>query len=701
MANGAVNTANKQAGFASAMNKSMDLVIVAAIIAVVLMLIIPLPTWLLDVLLTINIALALLVLLVSMYTKEPTHFSTFPTLLLITTVFRLALNISATRLILSKADAGKLIETFGSFVVGSADLSGLVVGIVIFSIIILVQFVVITSGSQRVAEVAARFTLDAMPGKQMAIDADLNAGLITDDQARARRRSIEKEANFYGAMDGASKFVRGDAIAAIVIVIINMVAGFCIGMMFHGYTLAKAAVTYTTLTIGCGLVTQIPALLLSVGTGIIVTRAASEANLGEDFAGEMLGQPRAVGIVGLILFIMGIVFPSLIVKIIFFIMAVICALVAYTMNLSMKKEEEAAVLKKDKEDIKREPENVMPLIQVDTMELEIGFALIPLVDPAQGGDLLDRVTMLRKQIAIEFGLVVPPIRIRDNMQLASNTYSIKIKGIEVSSGKVEIGYYLAMKPGSDGRDLDGIPGKDPAFNLPAKWIKEDEKKKAEMKGYTVVDVPSVMSTHISEIIKTHSDELLTRQDVQKLVDVVRKNNNAVVDELIPGGISLGELQKVLQNLLREKVSIRDLVSIFEILADYCKTTKDSDLLTEFVRQGMARQFTNKYTKNGIMHAITLDSDLESKIVDAVRSSDRPGIVGLDPKVIQMVYNSLIQQYRKTASTEYEPVVLCSPIIRSYFRKIVEKILPNLPVLSYNEILPKVEVRAVGTVKVDI
>ncbi len=699
MANGAAD--NNKAGLAFAMRRSVDLVIVMAIIAVVLMIVVPMPTWLLDVLLTLNIALALLILLVTVYTQEPLHFSTFPTLLLITTVFRLALNISATRLILSKAEAGKVIETFGNFVVGSADFSGLVVGLVIFAIIILVQFVVITSGAQRVAEVAARFTLDAMPGKQMSIDADLNAGLITDEQARARRRSIEKEADFYGAMDGASKFVRGDAIAAIVIVIINIVAGFFIGIMFHGFSLSKAAITYTILTIGEGLVTQIPALLLSVGTGIIVTRAASEANLGQDFAEEMLGQPRAISIVGIVLFLLGVVFPSPLVKVLFFIIAIAAWILAYTLNLAVKKTEEEEAVKKDKEEVKREPENVMPLIQVDTMELEIGFALIPLVDPSQGGDLLDRVTMLRKQIAIDLGLVVPPIRIRDNMQLPSNSYSIKIKGVEVSSGKVEIGYYLAMKPGSDGSDLDGVAGKDPAFNLPAKWIKEDEKKKAEMKGYTVVDVPSVMSTHLSEIIKTHSDELLTRQDVQKLVEVVRKNNPAVVDELVPGALSLGDVQKVLQNLLREKVSIRDLVSIFEILADYAKTTKETDLLTEFVRQGMARQFTSKHTKNGIMYAITLDSGLEQKIVDSVRASDRPGIIGLEPRVIQMIYNSLIQEYRKSASTEYDPVILCSPIIRSYFRKIAEKILPNLAVLSYNEILPKVEVRAVGTVKVDI
>ncbi|MEI7542195.1 MAG: flagellar biosynthesis protein FlhA [bacterium] len=696
-----VSEAKTKSAFGVTLRRSTDLVIVVAIIAVVLMLVVPLPTFILDVLLSINIALALLVLLITMYTQEPLHFSTFPTLLLITTVFRLALNISATRLILSKAEAGSVIATFGQFVVGSQDLSGLVVGVVIFTIIIVIQFVVITSGAQRVAEVAARFTLDAMPGKQMAIDADLNAGLLTDEQARARRRSIEKEADFYGAMDGASKFVRGDAIAAIIIVIINIVAGFFIGIMFHGFDIKTSAITYTVLTIGEGLVTQIPALLLSIGTGIIVTRAASEANLGQDFADEMLGQPRAIGIVGVVLFLMAIVFPAIVVKVIFALLAIFCWILAYTLNLASQQDADQKAAQKDKDEIKREPENVMPLIQVDTMELEIGFALIPLVDPTQGGDLLDRVTMLRKQIALEYGLVVPPIRIRDNMQLPSNTYTIKIKGVEVSSGKVEIGYYLAMKPGSDGAELEGILGKDPAFNLPAKWIKEEEKKKAEMRGYTVVDVPSVMSTHLAEIIKAHSDELLTRQDVHRLIDAVRKTNPAVVDELIPGALSLGELQKVLQNLLREKVSIRDLVSIFEILADYAKTTKETDLLTEFVRQGMARQFTGRYSKNGIMHAITLDSALENKMVDAIRSSDRPGIVGLEPRIIQMIYNSLINEYRKCASAEYEAVILCSPMVRGYFRKIAEKILPNLAVLSYNEILPKVEVRAVGTVKVDL
>lgn len=695
------NEAKTQSGFGASLRRSTDLIIVIAVISVVLMLVVPLPTFLLDILLSINIALALLVLLITMYTQEPLHFSTFPTLLLITTVFRLALNVSATRLILSKAEAGSVIATFGNFVVGSQDLSGVVVGVVIFTIIIVIQFVVITSGAQRVAEVAARFTLDAMPGKQMAIDADLNAGLLTDEEARARRRAIEKEADFYGAMDGASKFVRGDAIAAIVIVIINIVAGFFIGIMFHGFDMRTSAITYTVLTIGEGLVTQIPALLLSIGTGIIVTRAASEANLGQDFAEEMLGQPRAIGIVGIVLFLMAIIFPAMVVKVIFFLLAVFSWILAYTLSLASKQDAELKASRKEKDEIKREPENVMPLIQVDTMELEIGFALIPLVDPAQGGDLLDRVTMLRKQIALEYGLVVPPIRIRDNMQLPSNTYSIKIKGVEVSSGKVEIGCYLAMKPGADGSDLEGIPGKDPAFNLPAKWIKEEEKRKAEMRGYTVVDVPSVMSTHLAEIIKAHSDELLTRQDVHRLIDAVRKTNPAVVDELIPGALSLGELQKVLQNLLREKVSIRDLVTIFEILADYAKTTKETDLLTEFVRQGMARQFTGRYTKNGIMHAITLDSALENKMVDAIRSSDRPGIVGLEPKVIQMIYNSLITEYRKAASAEYEAVILCSPMVRGYFRKIAEKILPNLAVLSYNEILPKVEVRAVGTVKVDL
>ncbi|MCX8092800.1 MAG: flagellar biosynthesis protein FlhA [Candidatus Goldbacteria bacterium] len=692
--------ANGNIGFSASMRRSVDLIIVLAIIGVVLMIVIPLPPMLLDFLLTINIALALVVLLITMYTKEPLHFSTFPALLLITTVFRLALNISATRLVLSEAYAGEVIETFGSFVVGTRDLSGLVIGLVIFTIIIVIQFVVITSGAQRVAEVAARFTLDAMPGKQMAIDADLNAGLITDDEARQRRRDIEKEADFYGAMDGASKFVRGDAIAAIIIVIINIIAGFFIGIIFHGMTMGEAAMRYTILTIGEGLVTQIPALLLSVGTGIIVTRAASEANLGQDFAGQMLSQPKAIGLVGFIVFLLGLIFPSWIVKIPFFLLAIISWIVAYTLNVAAMREEAIMKEKKEKEELAhREPESVLPLIQVDTMELEIGFALIPYVDPGQGGDLLDRVTMLRKQIALELGLVIPPIRIRDNMQLSSNEYVIKIKGAEVARGKVEIGYFLAMKPGSTGEDIEGIETKDPAFNLPAKWIKEEEKRNAEIKGYTIVDVPSVISTHLSEVIRANAAELLTRQDVHKLVDIVRKTNAAVVDELIPGNLSIGEVQKVLQNLLKEKVSIRDLVTIFETLADYAKTTKDTDILTEFVRQSMARHFTNKHTKDGIMYAITIDSDLEQKIIDSLRQTEKPGLIGLPPATIQKIYNSLISEYKKNVGKDYETVVLCSPLIRSYFRKISEKILPNLPVLSYNEILPKIEVRSVGVVRI--
>ncbi|MBP7792975.1 MAG: flagellar biosynthesis protein FlhA [Candidatus Goldbacteria bacterium] len=692
--------ANGNIGFSASMRRSVDLIIVFAIIGIVLMIIIPLPPILLDFLLTINIALALIILVITLYTQEPLQFSTFPTLLLITTVFRLALNISATRLVLSEAYAGEVIETFGSFVVGSKDLSGLVVGLVIFTIIIIIQFVVITSGAQRVAEVAARFTLDAMPGKQMAIDADLNAGLITDDEARQRRRDIEKEADFYGAMDGASKFVRGDAIAAIIIVIINIIAGFFIGIIFHAMSIGEAAMRYTILTIGEGLVTQIPALLLSVGTGIIVTRAASEANLGQDFAGQILSQPKAIGLVGIIIFLLGFIFPSWIVKIPFFLLAIISWIVAYNLNNTISKNEIINKEKTEKEQMaQREPENVLPLIQVDTMELEIGFALIPYVDPGQGGDLLDRVTMLRKQIALELGLVIPPIRIRDNMQLSSNEYVIKIKGAEVASGKVEIGYFLAMKPGSAGEDIEGIQTKDPAFNLPAKWIKEEEKKNAEIKGYTIVDVPSVISTHLSEVIKANASELLTRQDVHKLVDMVRKTNAAVVDELIPGNLSIGEVQKVLQNLLREKVSIRDLVTIFETLADYAKTTKDTDLLTEFVRQSMARHFTNKYTKDGIMYAITIDSELEQKIIDSLRQTEKSGMIGLSPTLIQKIYNSLISEYKKNVGKEYETVVLCSPLIRNYFRKISEKILPNLPVLSYNEILPKIEVRSVGVVKI--
>ncbi|MEI7640451.1 MAG: flagellar biosynthesis protein FlhA [bacterium] len=699
MANG---TKPASAG-AGSMRNSVDLLIGFAVVALVFMIIIPISTFILDILMILNIVIAITVMLVTLYTHEPLQFSTFPSMLLVTTVFRLALNIAATRLVLANGYAGAVVQTFGSFVVGSQDLSGLVVGIVIFTIIIVIQFVVITSGAQRVAEVAARFTLDAMPGKQMAIDADLNAGLLSDEDAKARRRAIEKEADFYGSMDGASKFVRGDAIAAIVIVLVNIVAGFFIGVLFKKMDIATAAMTYTTLTIGVGLVTQIPALLLSVGTGIIVTRAASDVNLGEDISKQLFSQPRAIGIGGFILLLMAIIFPSWLVKIPFIFMAIVMWVVSYTLEIARKKEvSEAETGKRRKEEVqKREPENVMPLIQVDTMELEIGFSLIPLVDPSQGGDLLDRVTMLRRNVAVELGLVVPPIRIRDNMQLDPTEYIIKIKGVEVSRGKVELGLYLAMKPGASGEELEGVATKDPAFNLPAKWIKEDEKKKAELKGYTVVDVPSVMSTHVSEIIKAHADELLTRQDVQKLIDEVRKTNPATVEELIPALLSLGDVQKVLQNLLREKVAIRDLVTILETLADYAKTTKETDILTEFVRQSLARYFTNKYAKNSIIYALTLASDLEQKIIEAVKHSEKTAYAGMDPRLIQQIYTGVINEYRKSAGKDYEVVVLCSPLVRSYFRRVIEKILPNLAVLSYNEIIPKVEVRSVGVVSVSL
>ncbi len=699
MANG---TKPASAG-AGSMRNSVDLLIGFAVVALVFMIIIHISTFILDILMILNIVIAITVMLVTLYTHEPLQFSTFPSMLLVTTVFRLALNIAATRLVLANGYAGAVVQTFGSFVVGSQDLSGLVVGIVIFTIIIVIQFVVITSGAQRVAEVAARFTLDAMPGKQMAIDADLNAGLLSDEDAKARRRAIEKEADFYGSMDGASKFVRGDAIAAIVIVLVNIVAGFFIGVLFKKMDIATAAMTYTTLTIGVGLVTQIPALLLSVGTGIIVTRAASDVNLGEDISKQLFSQPRAIGIGGFILLLMAIIFPSWLVKIPFIFMAIVMWVVSYTLEIARKKEvSEAETGKRRKEEVqKREPENVMPLIQVDTMELEIGFSLIPLVDPSQGGDLLDRVTMLRRNVAVELGLVVPPIRIRDNMQLDPTEYIIKIKGVEVSRGKVELGLYLAMKPGASGEELEGVATKDPAFNLPAKWIKEDEKKKAELKGYTVVDVPSVMSTHVSEIIKAHADELLTRQDVQKLIDEVRKTNPATVEELIPALLSLGDVQKVLQNLLREKVAIRDLVTILETLADYAKTTKETDILTEFVRQSLARYFTNKYAKNSIIYALTLASDLEQKIIEAVKHSEKTAYAGMDPRLIQQIYTGVINEYRKSAGKDYEVVVLCSPLVRSYFRRVIEKILPNLAVLSYNEIIPKVEVRSVGVVSVSL
>lgn len=685
--------ANETSPFAKLMKYS-DIIIALAIIMIVVMMIIPLPSFLLDLLLSLNITLALIVVMVAIYNTEPLQFSVFPSLLLVTTLFRLALNVSSTRLILLDGYAGEVIMAFGNFVVGG----NAVVGFIVFVILIIIQFIVITKGAERVAEVAARFTLDAMPGKQMSIDADLNSGAITDDEARQRRRNIQREADFYGAMDGASKFVKGDAIAAIIIIFINIVGGFIIGMLQRNLGALQALQSYTLLTVGEGLVNQIPALLISTATGIVVTRAASDGNLGSDIAGQLFTNPRiffsAAGVLTLLALVPGL--PG----VPFFSLAAICLLIGFTLRISDKSTEQTKIIQQEEQekDEVRKPENIVSLLQVDPMELEIGYSLIPMVDAAQGGDLLDRVVMIRRQCALEMGLIVPTIRIRDNIQLKPNVYVIKLKGIEIARGELLLDHFLAMNPGSVYEEIVGIDTVEPAFGLPALWIQETAREQAEMAGYTVVDPISVLTTHLTELIKGYAAEILGRQEVQTLLDSVKQTNSAVVDELTPILLSTGDIQKVLANLLQERISIRNMVTILETLADYAQMTKDTEILTEYVRHALARQISRQYAQNDSLTCLTVDPHLENMIVSAVQRTEHGSYVALDPQNIQAIINSLTGELPKLTSMGYLPVVLTSPAVRLYFRKITERVAPNLVVLSYADVESKVEVQALGMVK---
>ena len=685
-----------------------DLMLAGAGLLVLGMLVVPIPRWALDLLLIFNMAFSILVLLVTMYTMQPLDFAVFPAMLLLGTLFRLALNVSATKLILlhgheGEASAGHVIETFGQFVVGGNYL----VGAVVFIILIVIQFVVITSGAQRVAEVAARFTLDAMPGKQMAIDADLNSGLATEDEARARRRNIEREADFYGAMDGASKFVRGDAIAAIIILLVNIIGGFIVGVAQRNMLFTDALTRYTLLTIGEGLVTQIPALVLSVATGLIVTRAASETHLGQDMARQMLGQDRplwiAAGVVSMFGLVLGVAAgPAA------FMLSILLAgglgAMAWALREGKRAAEAAApavaAAAAAAKAGPREPENVIPLLSVDPIELEIGYGLIPLVEEKQGGDLLERIATLRRSAAIELGLVVPPIRVRDNVQLGTEGYAVKVKGVEVARGVVRVGRYLAINAARVETPVEGEPVKDPAFGLPAYWVGPEVRDKAESLGYTVVDLASVIATHLSEIVRAHADELLGRQDVQRLLDSVKGSNPAVVEELVPHLLGLGDIQKVLQGLLRERVPIRDLVTIFESLADAARSSRDIDTLVETVRQSLRRQITRQFAGEGnVVRALTLDPRLEQRILESIQRNERGAVLALEPRVGQQLFAALSREIEKVLTQGLAPLVLCSPALRPFLRRLLEKALPQLTILSYNELMPRVEVQSVGVVSV--
>jgi flagellar biosynthesis protein FlhA len=673
-----------------------DVMIAVAIVAIVAMMIIPMPQHVLDVLLTLNISLALSIVLATIYTTEPLQFSIFPSLLLLTTLFRLALNISSTRLILLHGEAGEVIAAFGNFVVGG----NIVVGLIVFAILIVIQFVVITNGAGRVAEVAARFTLDAMPGKQMAIDADLNAGVITDEEAKERRQAISKEADFYGAMDGASKFVKGDAIAAVLIVFINLLGGMAVGVLQQGMGLSEAVQHFSLLTVGEGLVNQVPALLISTATGIIVTRAAGESDLGKDLTKQLTGQPRALLITGAVVGLMGLV-PGL--PTVPFVLIGGTIVVAGLLLRRSRQAEEAAQAEAEATAVATrpsEPENVSALLPLDPLELEIGYGLISMVDRDEGGDLLGRVAMVRRQTATEIGLSLAPIRIRDNIQLGAHEYAIKIRGVEVARWTMVPGQLLAMNPGTADAHLDGLPTREPAFDLPAVWISESQREQAEISGYTVVDPTSLVVTHLSEVIRRNADDLLGRQDTRVLLDGLKERHPAPVEELVPDHMSVGEVQRVLQHLLAEGVPIRDLVTILETLGDKAKITKDTAILAEYCRQALGRVICGRYLDaTGTLRAITLDPETDREIAESVTQTADGAHVAMDPARVQSLLEGLHHQVEAAQALGAPPVLLCSSVTRRHLKALTIHALPTLTVLSYNEIVPTARIEPVGMASV--
>lgn len=673
--------------------KPMEFALPVALVSIVLIFILPIPPFILDVLLAINISLSLVVLLNAVYAKEALDMSVFPTLLLVLTIYRLSLNVAATKLILVEGHAGGIISGFGNFVAGG----NLVVGFVIFLIIMVVNFLVITKGTERVSEVSARFTLDAMPGKQMAIDADLNSGLITEQDAKSRRRKIQREADFFGAMDGAAKYVKGDAISAIIITIINIVGGLIIGMVMRSEDLTTALSKYTIMTIGDGLVSQIPALLISFATGIIVTRAASEGQLSDEIFTQIFKNQKTLFITAGMCLVLSMILPPLP----FIGLAIVFIVFSFAIRNNRKKEdsmEEEQVQEDEIEEI-RKPENVISLLQVDPIELEFGYGIIPMADVNQGGDLLDRVVMIRRQLALELGMIVPVIRLRDNIQLSPNEYVIKIRGVDIASGSLMMDHLLAMNSGDVEESIDGIQTVEPAFNLPATWISEGQRERAEMLGYTVVDTPSIIATHLTEIIKKHAHELLGRKEVQTIIDNVKENNPTIVDELVPKLLSIGEIQKVLANLLRENISIRDMTTILECLADYASLTKDTDVLSEYVRQALGRAISKKFLSDNNNRVLTLDPNLEGVIMDSIQKGDQGSIITLDPGVINIIISNLSKEVEKLLKTGQQPIVLASPMVRLYFKRIVEQSVPGIIVLSYNELDPSQELQSIGMVSV--
>lgn len=676
--------------------KKQDLFLGLYILLPVVFLIVPMPTVLLDILILFNICVALIILFNALFSKEAVAMSSFPTLLLMTTLFRMSLNVSSTRNILLTGYAGNVVETFGQFVGGGS----LVIGIIIFMILVIVQFVVINKGSERVSEVTARFTLDAMPGKQMAIDADLNTGAIDDEEAKKRRDKIQAESSFFGAMDGATKYVKGDATAGLIISVVNFAGGLVLGVVLQGLELMDAVSKYTILTIGDGLVSQIPSLLISLSTGILVTKASKDADLGNVLIKELFAIPKVLYIVGGTMAFLGIATPlSTVLCLIYAILFIVAGRAVESAIEEVNIEDEVGEEEESAEEIRR-PENVVSLLQVDPIELEFGYGIIPLADVNQGGDLLDRVVMIRRQIALELGCVVPMIRLRDNIQLNPNQYLIKIKGVPISEGEILFDHYMAMNPGYVEEEITGIPTFEPSFHLPAIWITESQRERAESLGYTVVDPPSIIATHLTEVVRSNIDELLTRQDVQNLINNVQEANSTLIADLVPKLLNVGEIQKVLQNLLKEGISIRDLVTIFETLADNAMTTRDTDVLTEYVRQSLKRAISNKYfPSNEMTSVVTLDPKIEQEIMGSVKQTEQGAYINLAPEKMQEILNSVKDEVDKMEELGKNPIIVTSPIVRMYFKKITSEQFRDLTVISYNEIAPDVELQSIGMVTV--
>ena len=685
------------------LNNSFVLFVIFIVIAII----IPLPSWLLDFLILLNISLSLIILVMTMFIREALEFSVFPTVLLLTTVLRLSLNVSTTRGILSSGYAGEVISAFGNFVMGGDA----IVGFLIFIIIVLVNFIVITKGSERVSEVAARFTLDAMPGKQMAIDADLNAGIINEEEAKRRRNNIQREADFYGSMDGATKFVKGDAIMSIVTTLVNLIGGVIIGMVRGGGDFNSILNTYSLATVGDGLCSQIPALLISVATGMIVTRAASEDSLVNDIKSQFTAQPFVLMIAGIVMIVMMVIpgFPT----VVCLILGVLLILAAFLLNRNKKKMAELELAQRQKAEEKemeklpadndyyRDIDNVFKLLNVEPIEMEFGYSLLRLVDEKSGGNFIERVVIFRKQFALDMGMVIPSVRMTDNPEINPNMYIIKIKGEEVARGEILVDHYLALDSGDVTQQIDGIDTVEPAFGLPAKWISEDKKIMADVAGYTLIDPVSVMITHWSEIMKRYAHELLSRQDVNTMLDNVKKTNPIVVDDTIPKVISVGYLQKILSNLLREGIPIRDLETILETIGDHANVLKDTGIITEYVRQSLKRTITHRFAEANSLRVITLDTQIEDMIVSSVKKSDQGSYLAMAPDLIQRIVAASNQEIDKIKDVIPTVIILTSPVVRIYYKKLTEQFIPNITVLSYSEIDSTAQIQAIGNISLNM